>query len=80
MRVFAYLLLSADAAGTALSRTLRGGDTCTATSSFCVQSDISIALGFTGFLFRVRWHYRPEESIGGRRQFHGAKELFLRHT
>ncbi|RWW86608.1 hypothetical protein BHE74_00004606 [Ensete ventricosum] len=26
---------------------------------------------------RVRWYYRPEESIGGRRQFHGAKELFL---
>ncbi|GFY91712.1 PA-domain containing subtilase family protein [Actinidia rufa] len=26
---------------------------------------------------RVRWYYRPEESRGGRRQFHGAKELFL---
>ncbi|PWA54657.1 bromo adjacent homology (BAH) domain, Zinc finger, RING/FYVE/PHD-type [Artemisia annua] len=26
---------------------------------------------------RVRWYYRPEESIGGRRQFHGIKELFL---
>ncbi|KAK4797880.1 hypothetical protein SAY86_030206 [Trapa natans] len=26
---------------------------------------------------RVRWYYRPEESIGGRRQFHGSKELFL---
>ncbi|KAI5672986.1 hypothetical protein M9H77_13350 [Catharanthus roseus] len=25
----------------------------------------------------VRWYYRPEESSGGRRQFHGAKELFL---
>ena len=25
----------------------------------------------------VRWYYRPEESIRGRRQFHGAKELFL---
>lgn len=25
----------------------------------------------------IRWYYRPEESIGGRRQFHGAKELFL---
>ncbi|XP_010259951.1 PREDICTED: CASP-like protein 4C2 isoform X2 [Nelumbo nucifera] len=54
-QVFAYLLLSADAAGTALSRTLRGGggggDTCTAVNSFCVQSDISVALGFAGFLF-----------------------------
>ncbi|KAJ6804106.1 chromatin remodeling protein EBS-like [Iris pallida] len=26
---------------------------------------------------RVRWYYRPEDSLGGRRQFHGAKELFL---
>ncbi|CAG7898969.1 unnamed protein product [Brassica rapa] len=26
---------------------------------------------------RVRWYYRPEESMGGRRQFHGAKEVFL---
>ncbi|KAG6501705.1 hypothetical protein ZIOFF_041588 [Zingiber officinale] len=26
---------------------------------------------------KVRWYYRPEESIGGRRLFHGAKELFL---
>ncbi|MBA0627087.1 hypothetical protein Godav_004638, partial [Gossypium davidsonii] len=26
---------------------------------------------------RVRWYYLPEESLGGRRQFHGAKELFL---
>ncbi|KAK4360904.1 hypothetical protein RND71_019856 [Anisodus tanguticus] len=25
----------------------------------------------------VRWYYRPEESMGGRRQFHGSKELFL---
>ncbi|XP_059314234.1 chromatin remodeling protein EBS-like [Lycium ferocissimum] len=25
----------------------------------------------------VRWYYRPEESIGGRRQFHGVKELFM---
>ncbi|KAL3625096.1 hypothetical protein CASFOL_031764 [Castilleja foliolosa] len=25
----------------------------------------------------VRWYYRPEEALGGRRPFHGAKELFL---
>ncbi|XP_073526221.1 uncharacterized protein [Phyllobates terribilis] len=25
----------------------------------------------------IRWYYRPEESAGGRRQFHGEKELFL---
>ncbi|KAM3278961.1 hypothetical protein ACQJBY_046327 [Aegilops geniculata] len=26
---------------------------------------------------KVRWYYRPEESIGGRRPFHGEKEVFL---
>jgi hypothetical protein len=26
---------------------------------------------------RVRWYYRPEEAKGGRRPFHGAKELFI---
>ncbi|CAH9081623.1 unnamed protein product [Cuscuta epithymum] len=26
---------------------------------------------------RVRWYNRPEDSWGGRREFHGAKELFL---
>ncbi|KAL2331383.1 hypothetical protein Fmac_018964 [Flemingia macrophylla] len=25
----------------------------------------------------VRWYYRPEDSSGGRRKFHGEKELFL---
>lgn len=25
----------------------------------------------------VTWYYRPEESMGGRREFHGSKELFL---
>ncbi|XP_077216365.1 CASP-like protein 4C1 [Tasmannia lanceolata] len=48
---FAYLLLSANAAGTAVARTLREGDTCTVENAFCVQSYISIALGFGGFLF-----------------------------
>uniref|UniRef100_A0A0D9XDD1 BAH domain-containing protein n=1 Tax=Leersia perrieri TaxID=77586 RepID=A0A0D9XDD1_9ORYZ len=33
--------------------------------------------GKGGVRVRVRWYYRPEESKGGRRQFHGAKELFL---
>ncbi|XP_022991387.1 CASP-like protein 4C1 isoform X1 [Cucurbita maxima] len=50
-QAFAYLLLSAGSAGTALLITLRGTDTCRATSAFCVQSTISIALGFAGFLF-----------------------------
>ncbi|XP_077253130.1 chromatin remodeling protein EBS-like isoform X2 [Tasmannia lanceolata] len=31
----------------------------------------------TNVQVHVRWYYRPEESIGGRRQFHGAKEVFL---
>lgn len=50
-QVFAYLLLSADSAGTELARTLKGTDTCTAANAFCLQSDISVALGFAGFLF-----------------------------
>ncbi|XP_049404479.1 CASP-like protein 4C2 [Solanum stenotomum] len=50
-QVFAYMLLSADSAGTALARTLRDRDTCTANNAFCVQSDISVALGFAGFMF-----------------------------
>ncbi|KAA0050310.1 CASP-like protein 4C1 isoform X3 [Cucumis melo var. makuwa] len=50
-QAFAYLLLSADSAGTALAITLKGTDTCKVTSAFCVQSTISIALGFAGFLF-----------------------------
>ncbi|KAL3614036.1 hypothetical protein CASFOL_042110 [Castilleja foliolosa] len=28
----------------------------------------------------VRWFYRPEESIGGRRQFHGSKEVFKSYS
>ncbi|KAG8385788.1 hypothetical protein BUALT_Bualt03G0081700 [Buddleja alternifolia] len=28
-------------------------------------------------IVRVRWYYRPEEVVGGRKGFHGAKELFL---
>lgn len=31
----------------------------------------------TNVKVQVRWYYRPEESIGGRRQFHGSKEVFL---
>ena len=33
--------------------------------------------GRGGVRVRVRWYYRPEEAKGGRRPFHGAKELFL---
>ncbi|KAM4094032.1 hypothetical protein ACJW30_06G164000 [Castanea mollissima] len=51
LQVLAYLLLSANSAGTEMARTLRNTATCTATNAFCVQSDISIALGFAGFLF-----------------------------
>ncbi|XP_065871393.1 CASP-like protein 4C1 [Euphorbia lathyris] len=50
-QVFAYLLLSANSAGTALARTLKGDDTCTVSNGFCVQSYIAIALGFGGFVF-----------------------------
>ncbi|XP_057980753.1 CASP-like protein 4C1 [Malania oleifera] len=50
-QVFAYLLLAAGAAGTALARTLRDNDICSESGAFCVQSEISIAMGFAGFLF-----------------------------
>ncbi|GMH11552.1 hypothetical protein Nepgr_013393 [Nepenthes gracilis] len=50
-QVFAYLLISAESAGTVLAKTLKGTNTCTAWGGFCVQSDISLALGFAGFLF-----------------------------
>ncbi|KAL5569118.1 hypothetical protein UlMin_025693 [Ulmus minor] len=50
-QVFAYLLLSADSAGTALAKVLKGMGTCDSSNGFCVQADISIALGFAGFLF-----------------------------
>lgn len=50
-QVFAYLLLSAESAGTELARSLNEMDTCRDSSAFCTQSDISIALGFAGFLF-----------------------------
>ncbi|KAK9127121.1 hypothetical protein Syun_015918 [Stephania yunnanensis] len=50
-QAFAYLLLAADAAGTALARTLGGSDTCTDSNAFCVQADISVALGYAGFVF-----------------------------
>ncbi|KAL6123731.1 hypothetical protein ACLB2K_076249 [Fragaria x ananassa] len=50
-QVFAYLLLSADSAGTALARVLKGMDTCTEWSAFCIETDIAISLGFVGFLF-----------------------------
>ncbi|KAK7390761.1 hypothetical protein VNO78_18824 [Psophocarpus tetragonolobus] len=50
-QVFAYLLLSASAAGTSMARTLKEMDTCTASNAFCVQTDIAIALGYAAFLF-----------------------------
>lgn len=51
-QVFAYMLLSAGSAGAALARTLKASDMCSSSrSSFCIQADIAIALGFAGFLF-----------------------------
>ncbi|KAF4363397.1 hypothetical protein CsatB_009570 [Cannabis sativa] len=51
-QVFAYLLMSAQSAGTALARVLKEDQaTCNTSSWFCMQADISIALGFAGFLF-----------------------------
>lgn len=48
---FSFLVLSANTAGTALARDLGRNETCTSEGAFCVQSYISIALGFVGFLF-----------------------------
>ncbi|XAR72032.1 hypothetical protein NMG60_11018522 [Bertholletia excelsa] len=50
-QVFAYMLLSADSAGTAMARTMREMDTCTGNDAFCLQSYISVGLGFAGFVF-----------------------------
>ncbi|XP_014512684.1 CASP-like protein 4C2 [Vigna radiata var. radiata] len=50
-QVFAYLLLSANAAGTTMARTLKEMDTCRASNAFCVQMDIAIALGYVAFVF-----------------------------
>ncbi|KAG9135872.1 hypothetical protein Leryth_002589 [Lithospermum erythrorhizon] len=50
-QAFGYMVLSANSAGTALARSLHDTDTCNDNNAFCVQSDISIALGFIGFLF-----------------------------
>lgn len=51
VQVFAYLLLSASAAGTSMARTLKEMETCRASNAFCVQTDIAIALGYAAFLF-----------------------------
>lgn len=51
MKAFAYMLVAADAAGAEQAVRLRGTDTCTDVSAFCVQADISVALGFAAFLF-----------------------------
>lgn len=57
-QVFAYLLLSASSAGTALAQNLRSGHiwivldhTCKDVNVFCIQSDIAISLGFGAFVF-----------------------------
>lgn len=44
-------MLAAEAAGTVEARGLKGAHTCTVESAFCVQAYISVALGFTGFVF-----------------------------
>ncbi|KAL8241099.1 hypothetical protein R6Q59_014454 [Mikania micrantha] len=49
-QVFAYLLLCSGSAGTEMARQLTSIDTCTASNSFCIQSDIALALGFAGYL------------------------------
>ncbi|KAF3778652.1 CASP-like protein 4C1 [Nymphaea thermarum] len=56
---FAYLLFSANSSATTLTQNLRSGQICSGSSgsscggsdAFCIQSYISIALGFVAFLF-----------------------------
>lgn len=50
-QVFAYMSISAGAAGAALARALRNTETCTDNNAFCIQAYISIGLGFAGFVF-----------------------------
>ncbi|XP_031487469.1 LOW QUALITY PROTEIN: CASP-like protein 4C1 [Nymphaea colorata] len=58
-QAFAYLLFSANSSATTLTQNLRGGQLCSGSSgsscggsdAFCIQSYISIALGFVAFLF-----------------------------
>ncbi|KAJ1688629.1 hypothetical protein LUZ63_012784 [Rhynchospora breviuscula] len=51
-QVFAYMALAAGVAGAAEAGRLKQGPTCQGDGqSFCIQADISVALGFAGFLF-----------------------------
>ena len=43
---------------------------------YCLTELLTFSLVYAHKV-KVRWYYRPEEAIGGRRPFHGAKELFL---
>ncbi|GAB2234871.1 hypothetical protein Droror1_Dr00004140 [Drosera rotundifolia] len=47
------------------------------TPSYVARIERVEADGRSNVKVRVRWYYRPEESVGGRRQFHGSKDLFL---
>ncbi|KAJ4734075.1 CASP-like protein [Rhynchospora pubera] len=51
-QVFAYMALAAGVAGAAEAGRLKQGPTCQGDGqSFCIQADISVVLGFAGFLF-----------------------------
>nr|GEV33931.1 bromo adjacent homology (BAH) domain, zinc finger, RING/FYVE/PHD-type [Tanacetum cinerariifolium] len=41
----------------------------------CVERFVGDAKGNVNAI--VEWYYRPEETIAGRKEFHGKKELFL---
>lgn len=50
--------------------------------SLCAPSNVARvekleADGHGNVDFQLRWFYKPEYTVGGRRSFHGAKELFL---
>ncbi|KAJ3683968.1 hypothetical protein LUZ61_013132 [Rhynchospora tenuis] len=51
-QVFAYMVLAAGVAGAAEAGRLKQGPSCQGDGqSFCIQADISVTLGFAGFLF-----------------------------
>ncbi|KAH6820315.1 PHD finger family protein / bromo-adjacent homology domain-containing protein [Perilla frutescens var. hirtella] len=67
-----------------IGKTIRPGDcvlmrpSSSSTPSYVARVEQIEADGRGGNVrVQVRWYYRPEESIGGRRQFHGSKEVFL---
>ncbi|KAG8364569.1 hypothetical protein BUALT_Bualt18G0011000 [Buddleja alternifolia] len=63
--------------GRALAQRIKVGDCDSDKPPYVTRVEKLEADHWNNVEVRLRWYYRPKESIGGRRQFHGAKELFL---